>query len=135
MNITYFLISYPAGLVSDRIGRRGLLVAGYALYGLVYTGFAVAQASWQFVGLFAVYGLYTGITDGIEKALLADVAAPDQRATVYGLHAMTVGIALLPASLIAGFLWDAFGASAPFYFGGATGLGAALLFWLGLRGL
>lgn len=134
MNLTYFAISYPAGVVSDTIGRRGVLVAGYALYGLVYLGFGFASLTWHFITLFAVYGLYTGLTDGIEKALLADIAPVDQRATVYGLHAMTVGIALLPASLIAGFLWDAFGAAAPFWFGGGTGLLAAAAFWLGLRG-
>jgi len=134
MNLTYFAISYPAGVVSDTIGRRSLLVAGYALYGLVYFGFGFASLAWQFIVLFAVYGLYTGLTDGIEKALLADIAPAGQRATVYGLHAMTVGIALLPASLIAGFLWEAFGAAAPFWFGGVTGLLAAGAFWFGLRG-
>ncbi|MDR3589203.1 MAG: MFS transporter [Negativicutes bacterium] len=134
MNLTYFAISYPAGIVSDAIGRRSLLVAGYALYGLVYLGFGFASLTWQFIALFAVYGLYTGMTDGIEKALLADIAPPGQRATVYGLHAMTVGFALLPASLIAGLLWDAFGAAAPFWFGGVTGLLSAGAFWLGLRG-
>jgi MFS family permease len=133
MNVGYLIISYPAGLISDRVGRRGLLVAGYALYGAVYLGFAVAQAAWQFVALFAVYGLYLGLTDGVEKAFLADVAAADQRATVYGLQAMTVGVALLPASIIAGALWDAFGAAAPFWFGGFTGLAAAAALWVGLR--
>ncbi len=134
MNLTYFAISYPAGVISDIIGRRSLLVAGYALYGLVYLGFGFASFAWQFVALFAVYGLYTGVTDGIEKALLADIAPADQRATVYGLHAMAVGVALLPASLIAGLLWDVFGAAAPFWFGGVTGLLAAGAFWIGLRG-
>lgn len=134
MNLTYFVISYPAGVISDIIGRRSLLVAGYALYGLVYLGFGFASFAWQFVALFAVYGLYTGVTDGIEKALLADIAPADQRATVYGLHAMAVGVALLPASLIAGLLWDVFGAAAPFWFGGVTGLLAAGAFWIGLQG-
>jgi len=134
MNITYFIISYPAGVVSDIIGRRSLLVAGYALYGLVYLGFAMAHVAWQFIALFAIYGLYIGLTDGVEKALLADIAPGEQRATVYGLHAMVVGVALLPASILAGFLWDTFGAAVPFWFGGATGLTAAAAFWWGLRG-
>ncbi len=133
MNVGYFIISYPAGLISDRVGRRGLLVAGYALYGAVYLGFAAAHAAWQFVVLFAVYGLYLGLTDGVEKAFMADVAAPEQRATVYGLQAMAVGFALLPASVIAGALWDAFGAAAPFWFGGITGLAAAGGLWVGMR--
>lgn len=133
MNISYFAIAYPAGFLSDRLGRRGLLVAGYALYGLVYLGFALSQAAWQYIALFAAYGLYTGLTCGVEKALLADMAPAEQKATVFGLHAMTVGIALLPASLLAGVLWDTFGAAAPFWFGGATGLLAAAGFWAILR--
>lgn len=130
MNISYFLLSYPAGLLSDRLGRRGLLVAGYLLYGLVYLGFAVADGSWLVLGLFAVYGLYLGLTEGVEKALLADIAPAGQKASVYGLHALTVGAALLPASLLAGLLWSAFGAAAPFYFGGSLGLLAAAALWL-----
>lgn len=133
MNVGYFVISYPAGLLSDRVGRRGILVAGYALYGLVYLGFALSQAAWQYVALFAVYGLYTGLTDGVEKALLADIAPSEQKATVFGLHAMTVGVALLPASLLAGVLWDTLGAAAPFWFGGITGLTAAVGFWTVLK--
>lgn len=133
MNISYFVISYPAGLLSDRLGRRGLLVSGYALYGLVYLGFALSQAAWHYIALFAVYGLYIGLTDGVEKALLADIAPTEQKATVFGLHAMTVGVALLPASLLAGVLWDALGAAAPFWFGGITGLLAAAGFWTVLR--
>ncbi|SDF72934.1 MFS transporter [Sporomusa acidovorans] len=133
MNVTYLLISYPAGLLSDRVGRRALLVAGYLVYGLVYLGFALAQSAGALIVLFGIYGLYTGLTEGVEKALLADIAPGSQKASVYGLHALVVGAALLPASVIAGFLWDAFGAAAPFWFGGVTGLLAAGAIWLGLR--
>lgn len=133
MNVTYMLISYPAGRLSDRLGRRGLLVAGYLLYGLAYAGFALANTTQLFIALFAVYGLYTGLTDGIEKALLADMALDGQRATVYGLHALVVGVALLPASIIAGVLWEIFGAAAPFWFGSATGVLAAAAIWFGLQ--
>lgn len=135
MNVTYLLLSYPAGRLSDRWGRRGVLVTGYLLYGLVYLGFAVASSTAAFVALFAVYGLYTGLTDGVEKALLADIAVPEQRGAVYGLQALAVGMALLPASVIAGLLWDAFGAAAPFWFGGVMGIGAAVALWVGLRRL
>lgn len=133
MNLSYFAMAYPAGIISDRLGRRGLLTVGYAIYGLVYLGFAAVSASWGFVALFAVYGLYLGLTDGVEKALLADIAPADARATIYGLHAMTVGFALLPASLLAGILWELYGAAAPFWFGGLTGLAAALAVWAVLR--
>lgn len=133
MNVTYLLISYPAGLLSDRVGRRALLVAGYLVYGVVYLGFALVQSAWMLIALFGVYGLYIGLTEGVEKALLADIAPDSQKASVYGLHALIVGVALLPASVIAGLLWDALGATAPFWFGGLTGFLAACAIWLGLK--
>lgn len=133
MNLTYFFISYPAGRLSDRIGRRTLLVTGYLIHGLVYIGFAVVNSSIAVIGLFGIYGLYIGLTEGIEKALLADMAPSSQKASVYGLHALMVGVALLPASIIAGFLWDVFGAAAPFWFGGIMGLLSAGGIWFGLR--
>lgn len=133
MNVTYFLISYPAGLLSDRVGRRALLVGGYCIYGLVYMGFAVANTPWAIMSLFGIYGLYIGLTEGVEKALLADMAPISQKASIFGLHALVVGAALLPASIIAGFLWDFFGASAPFWFGGSMGLAAAVALGFGLK--
>lgn len=133
MNVTYLLISYPAGTLSDRIGRRALLSAGYALYGLVYVGFAMTDRQWEAICLFGIYGLYIGLTEGVEKALLADMAPPSLKASVFGLHALIVGIALLPASVIAGLLWDSFGAAAPFWFGGVLGLSSAAAVWVGLK--
>lgn len=133
MNVTYLLISYPAGLLSDRIGRRALLVAGYLIYGLVYIGFALANSVGALIGLFAIYGLYIGLTEGIEKAFLADMAPVQQKASVYGLHALAVGVALLPASVIAGLLWNMFGAAASFWFGGVMGLLSSVAIWVGLR--
>jgi MFS family permease len=129
-NLVYALVSYPAGRLSDRIGRKTLLVLGYLFYGLVYLGFALVQAPAYLWGLFAAYGLYIAFTEGVEKALVADIAPPELRATLIGLHATFVGIGLLPASLLAGFLWNLFGAAAPFYFGGGLGLLAALGLWL-----
>ncbi len=128
-NVVKALGSWPAGHLSDRIGRKRLLVLGYVAYGIVYLGFAVATpvALW---GLFAIYGIYIAFTEGIEKAFVSDIAPLDLRATLIGLHATFVGVGLLPASLIAGFLWDAFGPSATFYFGGAMGLLAAAALWL-----
>lgn len=136
-NLVAALVSYPAARLSDRIGRRLFLVLGYIFYGLVYTGFAIAAGPGQVILLFALYGLYTGFTEGIEKALVADIAPPEQRATLIGLHAMLVGIGLLPASLLAGWLWDLFGSRAPFLFGGATGFtaGIAMYFLLQPTGL
>ncbi|MFQ6058589.1 MAG: MFS transporter [Anaerolineae bacterium] len=129
-NLVYALISYPAGRLSDRIGRKTLLVLGYLFYGLVYLGFALVQAPAYVWSLFAAYGLYIAFTEGVEKALMADIAPLELRATLIGLHATFVGIGLLPASLLAGLLWNLFGAAAPFYFGGGLGLLAALGLWL-----
>ncbi len=128
-NMVYSMLSYPAGRLSDKIGRKTLLVAGYATYGLVYLGFAFAKASWHVWALFGVYGAYIALTEGIEKALVADIAPQDLRATTIGLHATLVGIGLLPASLLAGFLWNLFGPQATFIFGGVMGLVAAVGIW------
>ena len=100
---------------------------GYFIYALVYFGFArVSGLSSSMWVLFIIYGIYIALTEGVEKALLADMAPTHLRGTVIGLHAALVGVALLPASLIAGFLWEFIGAGAPFYFGSGMGLLAAI---------
>lgn len=132
-NIVYAAVSYPAAKLSDRIGRKQLLVAGYLAYGLVYCGFALAHKPQQLWWLFAFYGIYVGFTDGVEKALVTDIALPNQRATVLGLHATIVGIGLLPASLLAGLLWKLLGPSAPFAFGGIMGIAASIGFGIILK--
>ena len=134
-NIVYALAAYPASRLSDKIGRKKLLVFGYLFYGLVYLGFAVNNSLNMFWLLFGVYGLYIGFTEGVEKALVADIAPAQLRATTIGLHATLVGIGLLPASLFAGLLWKFFGSSAPFYFGGIMGVFASVGFWFVLRGI
>ena len=128
-NLTYAIFSYPFGRVSDRIGKKKPLVIGYLVYSAVYFGFALltpeksAIITWL---LFGVYGLYSALTEGLEKSLVADIAPESQRATFIGLHATLTGIGLLPASIIAGELWNLFGPKAPFLFGGVLGLGAGL---------
>ncbi len=100
-NVTFALSSYPAGRLSDRVGRRRLLVGGYACYGLVYLGFALvdqATEAWPMAALFAWYGLYSGLTDGVERALISDLAPATLRGTAIGLHGTLVGACLLPAS-------------------------------------
>ncbi len=125
-NVAYAAVAYPAGRLSDRIGRRALLVSGYALYGVVYVGFAVARSpAWLWV-LFVVYGFYMGASEDVEKALVADLAPASVRATAIGLHGTLVGAGLLPASLLAGWLWTSFGPAVPFYFGGILGCAAAV---------
>lgn len=125
-NLICSFCAYPAGILSDRIGRRSLLVSGYAFYGLVYLGFSFASAREHVWALFCIYGLYSGLTQGVEKALVAELSPSRNRATLLGLHASLVGVGLLPASIIGGFLWTSFGPSAPFYFGGVLGFVAAL---------
>ena len=134
-NIVYCLATYPASRLSDKIGRKRLLVFGYLLYGLVYLGFAINNSMNAFWLLFGTYGLYIGFTEGVEKALVADIAPAYLRATAIGLHATLVGVGLLPASLFAGLLWKYLGASAPFYFGGLMGIFASAGLWFILKGI
>lgn len=133
-NLSYGLLSYPAGRFSDRVGRKRVLVAGYLVYALVYFGFALVNKVSALWLLFIVYGIFNALTNGVEKALLADIAPADLRGTVIGLHAAMVGVALLPASLIAGSLWDLFGVRVPFYFGGTMGFLAAIGLMVILQG-
>ncbi|MFO7650458.1 MAG: MFS transporter [bacterium] len=125
-NVVHGVLAWPIGRLADKVGRKRLLVAGYAFYGLVYIGFALARAPAAAWLLFALYGVYSALTEGLEKALVADVAPAEHCATFIGLHATVVGIGLLPASLLAGALWSLWGPTAPFWFGGALGLLSAL---------
>ncbi|MDR2718436.1 MAG: MFS transporter [Treponema sp.] len=117
-NMTGSLLSYPAGLLSDKFGRKNLLCTGYLLYGIVYLGIALIANNTAFIALFVIYGFYTALTTGVERALIVDIAPPQHKAGALGLHSAIVGIGLLPASVIAGFLWKWLGPSAPFLFGG-----------------
>jgi MFS family permease len=137
-NLIYSLISTPAGSLSDRIGRRRLIIGGWLVYALIYLGFAFAQAAWQVWALYVAYGLYYGMAYGTANALVADLVPEQLRGTAYGTYNAIIGILAFPASLIAGLLWQGlgswkgFGPSAPFLFGGTLALIATLLmiFWL-----
>ncbi len=134
-NIVYGIFAYPVARLSDKIGKKKILVLGYLFYGLVYLGFAVFTSMQMIWVLFAVYGLYIGFTEGVEKALVADIAPGELKATAIGLHATLVGIGLLPASLLAGLLWKILGPAAPFYFGGIIGVISSVGLWFILKGL
>ena len=125
-NVVYGVLSYPFGRLSDRVGRKRMLVAGYVFYGLVYMGFALTRRQETVWLLFALYGVYSALNEGLEKALVADIAPEEHRATFIGLHSTLTGIGLLPASLLAGALWSLWGPATPFWFGGALGLLAAI---------
>lgn len=125
-NVSYALSSYPAGFISDKIGRKFFLVAGYIFYALVYLGFAFVNNQPFVWALFIVYGIYMGLTEGVEKALVSDLAPAHLRATFIGMHAALAGAGLFVASSLAGGLWVLFGAKAPFIFGGLVSLSAAI---------
>ncbi len=135
-NLVYTLISTPAGALSDKIGRRNLIVGGWIVYALVYLGFGLASSAWQIWLLYIVYGLYYGMAYGTSKAMVADLVSEELRGTAYGTYNAILGIIDFPASVIAGFLWQGvgrwggFGPSAPFLFGAALALLAAVLFML-----
>jgi MFS family permease len=131
-NLIYSLISTPAGSLSDRIGRRRLIIGGWLVYALIYLGFALAQTGWHVWGLYAIYGLYYGMAYGTANAMVADLVPEELWGTAYGTYNAVIGLLTFPASLIAGLLWQGVGASAPFYFGGGLALIAAFLmmFWM-----
>ena len=137
-NLIYALISTPAGSLSDRIGRRKLIVGGWLVYALIYLGFGLAQTGWQVWVLYALYGGYYGMAYGTANALVADLVPAELRGTAYGSYNAIIGLLAFPASVIAGVLWQGvgawsgFGPSAPFIFGGTLALIAAVLmaFWM-----
>ena len=139
-NLVYALVSGPAGALSDRLGRRRLILGGWLIYGAIYLGFAGVRSGGQAWALMTVYGLYYALTEGVAKAYVADIVPASQRGRAYGAFSAAVGLAALPASVIAGVLWQGlgpwhgFGPSAPFYFGAAMALLACLLGLIALSG-
>lgn len=120
------LASTPSGALSDRIGRRPLIVGGWVLYAAVYWSFGHVTAAWHIWGLFAVYGIYFGLTEGVEKALVADLASVDERGAAFGWYHLLIGLGALPASALFGAMWEWRGAAAAFDLGAALALVAGL---------
>jgi MFS family permease len=133
-NIVASILSYPFGHLSDKIGRKNILCIGYFLYGVVYIGIGLFSDKILFIILFVIYGFYTALTTGIERALIVEIIPETQKASALGLHSAIIGIGLLPASIIAGILWDLIGQSTPFIFGGTlafmTSIGVFITFSL-----
>lgn len=133
-NFVYASASVPLGSLSDRIGREKVILLGWMAYAIAYVGFALAKTPLAIWIVFAFYGLYYATTEGVAKAFVADIVDPLHRGRAYGIYNMTVGLLALPASVIAGFLWDKVSPAAPFYFGATLSVVAAgLLFFLIMR--
>ncbi|MEO5656018.1 MAG: MFS transporter [Nitrospiria bacterium] len=130
LHLSKAVSSMPAGVLSDRIGRPRLILAGWMVYATVYAGFALADQAWQVWALFVWYGLFFGLTEGVEKAYVADLAPPAHRGTAFGLYHAAVGLAALPASILMGVVWERAGAGPAFWLGAGLALCSALGFLL-----
>jgi MFS family permease len=134
-NSVSVIFAVPMGILSDKIGRERLIIFGYLLYALIYFGFGRTSATASIIMLFALYGLYSAATDGIQKALVSDLIDKDKRGTGMGIYNAILGMTLLPASIIAGVMYDRLNASAPFYFGASMAfLAAVMMFIFYLKG-
>lgn len=129
-NLVYALSAIPAGMVADRFGKRRIILLGFVLFSGLYYGFAVAGSTAAIWLLFGLYGLFMGLTEGVQKAFLSTIIPPDFKATAFGVYATAVGLAAFPASLIGGLLWDHVSPAATFYFGAITAALSALLFFI-----
>jgi MFS family permease len=127
LHIVKMVFSVPGGMISDRIGRKRVIVAGWIVYALVYAGFGAASQYWHAWALFAVYGVYFGLTEGVEKALVADFAPVHLRGSSFGLYHLIIGVGAFPASLLFGLVWQQFGSSAAFGMGAALALLSSLM--------
>lgn len=127
MNIMLALVSFPTGILSDRLGRRRFLAAGWMIFSVQLLGFAFATTVWHLAFLFILYGIYLGMTEGVEKALVTDFAPEEYRGTAFGYLQLAVGIAALPASVLTGLLWQHVGSKAAFETGAALALLGTLL--------
>jgi MFS family permease len=126
LHVVKSLSSTPGGILSVRFGRRPLILAGWTVYAAVYFAFGRASETWHAWTLFAVYGIYFGLTEGVEKALVADLVPADRRGTAFGWYNLALGLGALPASLIFGAIWDRWGSSSAFDFGAVLALAAAI---------
>lgn len=127
-NLVYSVSAIPAGIVADRFGKKRVILLGLLLFAVVYYGFAVATDKTTVWILFALYGIFMGLTEGIQKAFLSTIIPADFKATAFGIYNTAIGLALFPASLIGGLLWDRISPAATFYYGASTALISAALF-------
>jgi MFS family permease len=127
-NFTYALFSIPAGIISDKIGPKKVLLTGFLLFSVVYLFFALIHSSFFLWLLFPVYGVYMALTEGVGKAYISNLVPQEKSGTAFGVYHTIIGLTTFFASLIAGLLWTYIGVSAPFIFGSIMALISALLF-------
>jgi MFS family permease len=126
-NMVSVFLAIPIGKISDKIGREKLIILGYIVYAIVYFLFGKNNSISVFLPLFILYGFYSALTDGPQKSMISDLIGTNLKGTGFGLYHAVLGITLLPASLIAGVLYDKLGSNAPFYFGSFMATIAAVL--------
>ncbi len=126
-NISYFLWSYPAGMLSDRIGRKKTIVFGFLIYAFTYTALAFNKNNYLLWPIFVLYGLYYGFAEGNLRAYIADLTSAEHRGTIFGIYHTIVGIMLLPANLLMGYLWQQLGFAVALFAGASLSLVSALL--------
>ena len=127
LHFSKVIFSLIGGDLSDKFGRKTLIFSGWIVYALVYAGFAFVNATWQTWVLFLIYGIYFGLTEGVEKALVADLVPPEKRGTAFGFYNLAFSITVFPASLLFGALWDQFGATTAFLISACISIFAAIL--------
>ena len=133
INVVNVLLAWPLGALSDRVGRRALLLPGVAVYAIVYLGLAVVGGPAALIPVLLLYGVYGAATDGVARALVGDAAPKNQSGTAYGAFAAVSGVAVLIASVTAGFLWDDISPATPFWVGGVIALVSVPVLWLATR--
>ena len=126
LHLSKVVSSLIGGSLSDKFGRKKLIFAGWVLYALVYAGFAFISTAWQAWALFLIYGVYFGLTEGAEKALVADLVPAEKRGTAFGLYNLAFGVTVFPASLILGGIWSYWGAAHAFLLSMTLSFAAAL---------
>jgi len=128
LHFVKMVTSVPGGVWSDRVGRRKVIVSGWIIYALIYLGFGFSYSTFHIWGLFALYGIYFGLTEGTEKAFVSDLVGKKFQGTAFGFYHLAVGIAAFPSSVIFGFIWQKFGSFAAFSYGASlAGIASILL--------
>lgn len=132
-NVVYALGATPLGILADRVGMKKMIFAGFLYYSLIFAGFAFATTGAQMWALFPLFGIFKAMSYGTQRAYLATLSPPERKATAFGVYHTVVGIALLPASVIAGLLWDKYGPAETFLYGAVLSFIAATVFLAGRR--